>query len=54
MAKYLDSDGNLKFGTYRGEAVADVAGDDPDYLRFLLDKEDLTEQETAVITDALA
>lgn len=53
MKDFLDSDQIFVKGQYKGENLEDVAMDDPDYLKFILKKHELNEEEEELMKKAL-
>lgn len=53
MKGFLDSDQVFIKGQYKGDSLDDVVMDDPDYVKFLLKKHDLEEEESEAMKEAL-
>jgi hypothetical protein len=50
---WIDEDENLTQGRYHGESVEEVAVEDPDYLRWMLEEAALTTEERAIVAKHL-
>lgn len=48
---YVDENGVLVFGKYKGSIVENVADDDPKYIRWMLDTLDLTRRERELLEE---
>ena len=53
MKGFLDSDQIFIKGQYEGDSLEDVVMDDPDYIRFILRKHELNEDEETWMKEAL-
>jgi len=53
MSKYVDENENLTKGTYKGEAVSDVADEDSEYLQWLLEEGDIDAEDRDLIENHL-
>ena len=51
--KYVNEEGNLTKGVWKGEAVADVADEDQEYLEWLLEEGDIDAEDREFIEGCL-
>lgn len=55
MREWLDQNGNFRFGKYKDDSIDDIAIDDPNYLRWILETvEDIVEEDRAIIRSSLS
>lgn len=53
--QWINPQGEFIFGKHKGDLVEDVADEDPDYLRWILDKvDDIDEGDAEIIGEHLA
>lgn len=50
---WINFDGSLLFGKYKGKQLTSIAKDDPDYLQWILREVELTQEDEEIISTAL-